>query len=752
MSSIVATGGVIIEVTGARGPGLSLEQLALIDSIEPSIEAISGEVIKYAKIVATYAERDGEIPAIDRPNGLMRKVMEAGASGQWFAWNTATSAWETPFEFTDNIVVFASPPIIDQGVCYFPSFRVFRYGQNGLGDFYTPATGSVFVSPASTTSETRRHVFDRTTGLVSEVSGNDLPLVDNLTQVVLAVSTDSKIVDNKGRPFVGDVPGGAVANQYYYGKNVDAAPFRYPGNTGVNIADADLLALGFTRGLRSVANSFATMGGYLAEPPEVGDFICARFYLHTTVAGQFGQARLFLYENEQTADFVIPTVFREISATVREYFYSGRVTHANRLKWAVGTDNQANASLVTITGVQFHVGPDPAYWISRNDYPDAPGLTGADPLLADKIYMVTDRALPFFPANALARRNLPAKAEIYTTPPLATPADPAHFGGAASDRYELDHATLSDNLFVEVRSSDAADHLIYTRSIPIIKRAVPLVTPVTKNVLYLGDSHSNGLFSIYLKARAAQCGVTINFQGTLPNDAGQVAEGRGGWSLANIIGTRQGAAWTSVVGPGEAATLAYLAGDYTYRLNAQPFLNNGTSGSAAPIISGGIADGYRFDLVNYRDRFELPTIDFVLLNLWSNDMNLLPRSAGLADIVALYPVMLAEIRRAFPTAKIIVWAAAPGIVNQGDLRWNDRLPALQAVVSAVRTAIAGGDTNLHLCGAWMHHTVRSGYTLSAGTLQTSGALERTMIDEVHANHPGNAQIAEAVAAAIINLI
>jgi lysophospholipase L1-like esterase len=52
----------------------------------------------------------------------------------------------------------------------------------------------------------------------------------------------------------------------------------------------------------------------------------------------------------------------------------------------------------------------------------------------------------------------------------------------------------------------------------------------------------------------------------------------------------------------------------------------------------------------------------------------------------------------------------------------------------------------------MHHTVRSGYTLSEGTLQTSGALERVMTDEVHANHPGNAQIAEAVAAAIINLI
>ncbi|NML11605.1 hypothetical protein HHL08_15855 [Sphingobium sp. AR-3-1] len=737
----------------------------------PSTAGIDQRLLSATRTVQTFADRDA-IPSGDRYDGMQVKV---AAADQWFQWDDAVNDWKTPLEFVENTVAFETPPIIDRGYLYFPSFRLLRYRQNGYGDFYSPAAGALFAGQeVSATSEIRRHVFDG--GIYAEeldgigsptdaqkaaaaqaalviVDGNDTPLVDTDTQVILAVTAGGKIVDSKGWTFVGDVPGGAVVNQFRYGKEVDETPFVYPGDVAATITDTNLVALGFTRGIRGEANSIVAAGGYLDENPKAGDFICARFYLHTSVSGQFGQPRVYLYESEPTADYVVPTLLRVISSTVREYFYAGRIADADRLKWAVGTDNSANASIVTIAGIQFHVGPDPAYWIGSNDYPSPPGWgSGSDPLLSDELFLVSDRPTPFFPANGLAKRSLPAIAELSASPAIDPPVPPYFDSGRASDLFWLDPTALGDNLKISMRADDAP-HIVSTRTVAINTRAVPLASPVSINCAYFGDSLSNDNFSPDLKALLAAWNVDINFHGTLANNAGETAEGRGGWSLANYIGTRQGSAWSSVVAAGSPATTAYLAGDYTARLNAQPFLNNGSSGSAAPVISGGPANGYRFDLVNYRTRFALPTIDIVLLNIWSNDMNLVPASDGLADVVALYPVMLAEIRRAWPSAKILCWASAPGFVNNAELRWRERRPALEAILSAIREQQDWGDTSLHFASAWMHHTVRSAFDLSTGTTDDASSVNRaTVADDIHTSRPADAQAHEAVAAAIVNII
>lgn len=717
------------------------------------------------RIVATFADRDG-IPIEDRFDGMLVKVVEAD---QWFQWDGGAEEWVAPLEFVQNTVLFASPPIIDQGTIYFPEFRVLQYRQNGYGTFYVPTGGSAFLSQASSTADVRRHVFDlaafaggaSAAESIIEVDGNDAPLTDTRDKVILAVSVNGKIVDDRGYPFAGDMPGGAVANQFRYGKLVDETPFIYPGDVPADVTDTDLNALGFTRGIRGVANSIVGAGGYLDENPRIGDFVVCRFFLHTTVAGQFGQPRLWHYESEPTASYVVPVLLREISSTVREYFYSGRITQADRLKWAVGTDNQANASVVTIVGIQYHVGSDPSYWIGRNDYPEPLGWgSGADPLMSDELFMVSDRPLPLIPANGLAKRSLPAQAEITTLPILDLPAQPYFEAGRAADLYWLDPAAMSDNLRLTMRGDDSAAHMVATRTAAVSVKTVPVEATAIK-CIYFGDSLSNGNFSPDLKALLAAWGVDITFYGTLANDAGEYAEGRGGWSIANYVGMRQGAAWTSVVGAGTPAASAYLAGDYVARFNTQPFLNNGTSGSAAPVVpgslpllGGGTASGFRFDLVNYRTRFALPTdIDIVLLNLWSNDMNLVPASDGLADVVAYYPVLLAEIRRAWPDAIILCWASAPGFVNNAEIRWRERRPALRAIKAAIKTRQLAGDANLHFCSAWMHHTVRSSFDLAAGATDAVTGVNRAIVaDDIHTSRPADAQAHEAVAAAIINLI
>lgn len=746
---------------GMPGPGLTADEQAAVD-----------RAVRAPITVPTFADRDGGIPIGQRYEGLLVKVVEAD---QWFQWDASASAWVTPLEFVDNTIAFETPPVIDQGQIYFPTFRLLQYRQNGYSDFFGPAIGAVFAGQAvSPTSEIRRHIFDVAAYLaaldgipsptdaqkaeaaqdaLSYVDGNTEPLVDTATQIILAVTAGGRIVDSKGWTFVGDVPGGSVHNQFSYGKQVDDTPFVYPGAVAADVTDTDLVAMGFTRGIRGMANSIVGAGGYLDENPEIGDFVVCRFYLKTTVAGQFGQPRLWHYESEPTASFVVPTLWREISDTVREYFYAGRITQSDRLKWAVGTDNSANASVVTIVGIQYHVGADPAYWIGRADYPDPIGWGGgSDPLMSDELFMVSDRPLPLFPANGMAKRSLPAIAEVAAIPTLPIPTQPYFDAGRAADLFWLDPAAIGSGLRLTMRG-DEASHMVSTRSLTVAKKTVPLASPVSINCAYFGDSLSNSNFSPDLKALLAAWGVDINYYGTLPNDAGETAEGRGGWSLANYIGTRQGAAWTSVVAAGSGATAAYLAGDYTARFNANPFLNNGASGSAAPVISGGLADGYRFDLVNYRTRFALPAMDIVLLNLWSNDMNLIPASVGLADVVSLYPVMLAEIRRAWPDAIILCWASAPGFVNNTEIRWRERRPALRAIKAAIKTRRDGGDTKLHFCSAWMHHSVRSGFGLSAGASDAVSGVNRAVVsDDIHTARPADLQVHEALAAAIVNLI
>lgn len=754
------------------------------------------------RVVATYGDR-ALIPLGERQPGMLVKVTQAIDEGSgnyralWFTLDAAdltNSGWKVAPEFALNWVAFTLPPIFDQGVMYFPGMYVLGYEGNGYGTFYAPSAGQTYAaSQGSTGNNIRRHVFDKSlyTGsaggmledCILEVDDSSLPLRDSNRYVVLAVTRNGRLIDTRDYTMVGDIPGGTVANSFAYGKQPDYAPWIYPGSVAADITDSDLIAMGFTRGVKGAPNTPVTYGNYEAEPFEVGDYIVVRFKLYAEADGVFGNPTIYIYTSEQAVNApIIPVMFRQINSKVREYYYAGKLTAGGNGKWAVGSNNSANASRVWVVGAQFYRGSQPGYWISSSDFPDP---VDCAPLMADQLWAVSDRKLPLFPANGMLDRALHVTAEIATTvvtdpdsgntPLDAVPqAAQCYFDTVRNDGViQLDPAHLSGESLTLTMRAEKALQSILTRVLPVNVRTVPLGSPTNIKIGYFGDSHSASYFVRYLKAYLNAWNIFPTFYGTLDNTIGdksgetrQYGEGRGGWGIANFFGTYQliggagsGNVWDTVLGPGSIA--AYTGGDFTTRQRTNPFLNNGASGSSAPVITdalpllgGGTATGFRFDLVNYRTRFSLPTdLDFVLWEIGGNDQSQVGGAAALTRIDALWPIALAEARRAWPDAHIIGWAGSTAVTNDADIRWTERRPLYASQINAVRDMVTAGDTKLHYVSTWMHHTVRSGYPLNVGAVDAlTGATRTTLSDEVHTYWPSRQQSLEALSACIANLV
>lgn len=752
-----------------------------------------------ARIVTGYTER-AAIPMAERFGGILVKVVEAIDQGDgtfralYYTLedgDLTNAGWKLAPEFVQNWAVFTRPPIYDNGVLYVPGFYVLGYeNAYGYGTYYEPSNGAAYVaSPGSTSTDVCRHIFNKATygddsfeDCLTEVVNSALPLRDTHDQVVLAVTRNGRVVDARDTGVVGDVPGGAVPNLFRYGLQPDQAPFIFPGAVAADIPDTDLIAAGFTRGIKGAPNSTVAYGDYSPDPLKVGEWIVCRFRLYAETAGAFGLPQIYIYTSETAVNVIVPLTFRQINSKVREYYYAGKLTAGGIGKWAVGSNGGATASRIWVAGVQWWHGPEPAHWISTSDFP-AP--IDAAPLMANEVWLTTDRPLPLFVGNGMANRNTAAIVEAAIVPTLdpdsnnvpkdAVPqaGQPYFDTGRADGALWLDPLELSGkSLALTIRAEQAA-HAIISRVLTAKVRSVPLSSPVNIKILSFSDSHGATYFPRYLKTLLAAWNINVTFVGTLDNVIGDKAgetrqyyEGRGGWGIANFFGTYQliggtgsDPVWDNVLGPGSVS--AYTGGSFNTRQRCNPFLNNGTSGSSAPVVpgslpllGGGTASGFRFDLVNYRDRFSLPTdIDFVLWSMGGNDEGQVGGAAALALMQSLYPVAITEMRRAWPNAQIIGWSGSTAMVNDGEVRWQARRPIYAAQLATIRAKVAAGDTKLSYVSAWMHHTVRSGFPLNDGVTDSATQAARTTLsDEIHPAWPARQQSLEPLCACIANKI
>ena len=748
------------------------------------------------RIVQTYGDR-ASIAAGERFGGMKVYVAQAISlgggkyRGLWFKLDhtdLTNAGWLVDDDFANNWIAFTSRPILDSGVLYFPSLYILTYeSQGGYGNLYAPAGSATYVaSPVSTGNSIRRHVLDRdlaATGTLEdaifEVDDGTYPLRDTNRYVVLAATRAGQVIDIRDYSIAGDVPGGTVPNAFAYGKVPDRAPFLFPGPEFpatdaasvdiVNITNPDLIALGFTRGVKGKAGYTTAIGDYRAQPIDAGDYLVCSYYLQADADGQFGFPVVFIYTTESAATSIVPAIFSQVNARVRRYYLATRLTAGGNGKIAFGCNSDGSANRVTVTGVQYNISKRPSFWIGSNDFP-APVY--ADPLMADQIYAVSDRALPFFAGNGMVNRTTSAAVEVSEWPAPALPIaeQPFFAGGRAQERIDLDPSLLSGKSLSVLMRAEAAAHSVLQRIVPVNVRQVPLATPRNIKCGYFGDSHSASMFARYLKVILAAWNINVTFYGTLDNAIGDVAgetrqygEGRGGWGIANMFGTYQligpaGSAqvWGAVVGPGGEAT--YTGGTVSTRQATNPFLNNGTSGSTAPVVpgalpllGGGTASGFRFDLVNYRTRFSLPAdLDIILWEIGDNDIAQAGAAGALTRMSDLYPIMLAEMRRAWPSAKIVCWSQGLGLGNASEIRWRDKRPVILSQMAAVK---ARADANMKFVSTWMHHSGRSGSVLNTGiTDAATGVTVTNVLDPTHLDRfPGRVQSLEALSAAIANL-
>lgn len=379
--------------------------------------------------------------------------------------------------------------------------------------------------------------------------------------------------------------------------------------------------------------------------------------------------------------------------------------------------------------------------------PSPPDVT---PVIGDQIWLVSDRSLPLFPANLWPARTddpmglvtLDSRKGLPTQPFLATGEraplliDPARCGAAM-------------DLTVR-RLGDRATRL--RRSLTVATRSVPVAGAPAPRLLFIGDSITNRETAYHCKLLLNAWGFVPTFAGTIvaQGSPGQLGEGREGWALSDYIGTRMDGDVASVVAVGGEAT--YQSQAASVKRTQHVFLNpNLSSGSASPTVTV-FGTQYKFDLRFYLSRFSIADPSIVVINLGMNDDLEQSAADALTDIQTLYPILLNEVRRALPSAKILLWAPVMPVEPGKDVEWAAKwLPMLKAIVSMVRTRRAT-DANLHLVSTWVHMTGEVGFDVNPGTTDAAIGVTTTIFaDAIHPIDTSRQQAHEALAMALANL-
>ncbi|MGW8202969.1 SGNH/GDSL hydrolase family protein [Sphingomonas bisphenolicum] len=366
------------------------------------------------------------------------------------------------------------------------------------------------------------------------------------------------------------------------------------------------------------------------------------------------------------------------------------------------------------------------------------------PIIGPDLFL-TDLSRPVYLDNLFADREAVA-------PMVSLSSDAGYVAMQAGGKVDLSPSRIASSFSVRVvRQVQSAK--LRTRSLTVHKRTTALSG--TGKVLAIGDSITNRLTLDLIKNGIAAKGGTVVWVGTVNSSddpdwpdwyGGPLGEGREGWSTRDYLGTdmSDGDAPLGVLPAGQEGF--YLDGTKAAKLAYNPFLKALPSPSAAPtVVIGGTS--YKFDMGYYLSRFNLATPDIVLLNLGMNDLFEDPTvfSANIGYIIA-------EIRRAMPSAKIVLWATTLPFGDEAYARyaagWATILRTIVEKVTALRTA---GDANIFLCSAWAHQDPVAGWKLTATGSEASGITDAELADYIHPYGIARQQHANALVDAVANL-
>lgn len=237
---------------------------------------------------------------------------------------------------------------------------------SGSGSTGTYTVG-VSQTVASTTISAVNYNFIKT------ASGSAAPIRPDWLGTLLASCLNGVVHLPSGGQILGDVPGGSVANQFSYGRDITLCPSVRPYGTTqiVSISDPNLGALGIVSGWQDTTSNVpfvnVDLPNYLASSR-----IFLRIWVKAAVANTFGSSVAFsVWNKDETfhATYAL-SLEEQVSSTVA-CFSGSFVLPANTDLDHVRVGSTDNSVSVIVAGLQFSVEPD-AWWIRWSDYPTTP--------------------------------------------------------------------------------------------------------------------------------------------------------------------------------------------------------------------------------------------------------------------------------------------------------------------------------------------------------------------------------------------
>ena len=640
-------------------------------------------------------------------------------------------------EYATNLVedkiAMRLPLAVDDDKLLIPQFYTYRR-RDGAFVLRSPADGSYyFEADLSTSSTTESRVWfdhllaDAGSNPIKSVLGGVSPGIIGRNEYVIPIARTTNRAVSTDLP----IHSHYVDSQFLRGNDPDRALLYSAATTLVNVTEAALTALGITRG---VSGDDAFYGGDLPDNLPLKGYYFARVYVQASADNVFQTPQIYVRGGTDTTLGTATMVLeKKISPRVAVYLIMGQYSYSSRpTRINIGTFQTTNP--VIICGAQVYLGAARFPWIRRGQWP----TVGANDLVyGPEMFFVDDQPLPFYPDNLFASRT-----------PIVSIASAKALPDVDSDiQVQGGNINLrADDLgsSVSLTAISAAERTTVRRqSVDIVQTALPLAG--SPKILLLGDSITNRQTGWAVKQMLEDWGLTPTWIGTINGSdttavldtGGPLGEGRESWATTDYLGSNIADDVTNgVLAVGSEAT--YTAASKDDKRKYQPFLNPTLgAGSAAPVVTVS-GTQYRFDMRFYLNRFSLADPDIVAVNIGMNNL-LEGYSTMLSTVSTDLPIIIAEIRRALPSAKIVLWSTTGPYGQVGDGRNREGWSAIQKFlvdhVAALRT---GGDANVYLCSAWAHQSPLAGWAITRGE----------MSDPTHPAGTARMQHSYALAAAI----
>lgn len=590
--------------------------------------------------------------------------------------------------------------------------------------------------------------------------------------LIACASSSSPYSNPKGIPLIGAVPGGSVPNQSNIGKNgVELSTVRYRTTADCDITNADLIALGFTRGVNDPTYQTPYYGGAL-EVTTAGTFLHARFYVQTDADNSFPTMQIrFLDPFGATVGTVTANIERQIGLRAAAYFIRAAIP-AGAVSFYFGTI-AATGRDIRLCGGQWHSGARTKLWIMRNDYGVAgdqtDGIDKAILLTGDKsdgkiilpseLFLIEGRQQKIYGDQIMETRT--DGQDTFLTLDAGSMLTGNEWPLPVSDKRALtiEGGKVAGLSSLVVRTiSQVSRDTRYVRDFTVRTALSSALTGKNVTALFIGDSLTE--YTGFPQAAGRELtkkGVNVTFVGTVDCQELDQATGSANLIKAEGRGSRDFRNYTYEDGTGAAVPCepfpnsfisSYLALSTSGKKEYNPFLRAAIGGDPAQRVF----NGQIFDPEFYRTRpwgFTIPVPNFAVINLGTNDIAHGGLPAKSAAVTRGLETIVGQIRDKWPTTYVGLVVNPLPRTDAGDGRWAQQviLYKLFAEYVATRSSDVDGSGRpyVSIIPAFAHASSDVGYVQTVGTTDAlTGRKAVTMTDPLHYRGSVKEQVGRAV--------